>query len=601
MPGQISLILGFINRLYMSGFFKTFFASLLALVIFTLLAVFLLIGSIAGIGSRNKTKITARSVLVLNLGLHYKEQAQESPFAAFSDDAEGDVPGLYDVIRLLEKAKTDKDIAGLYLKAGQSVNGFAASEELRKAILSFKQSGKFVYAFGDMISQKAYSVANVADKIFVSPAGNLQWSGFSVEYMFLKGALDKLDIHPQIFYAGKFKSATEPLRAEKMTDANALQTTVWLNDLYEDFLLTTSDARHIDTATLRRLAAEDKIINAAAAVEYKLIDGAKYDDQVRDEIKTKIGAGKYERINFVSISEYNRNAGFSEKGDNKIAVIYAEGDIIDGKGQAGEEIGSDDYRNLIRKARLDQDVKAIVFRVNSGGGSSLASDNIWREIVLARKEKPVVVSFGDVAASGGYYISCGADSVFTDRTTITGSIGVFGIVPDMQGFFKNKLGITFDGVKTAPFADAGAYYRPLTESEKLSMQAGVEEIYTTFKQRVAEGRKKDTAYVDSIAQGRVWTGNRAVKIGLADRIGGLNDAIACAARMAKLDDYTVAGYPEPQRFFDKILGKTKPSNYMQQMKAEVGEENYMIYMQLKKLKQMSTSTQARLPFSFFIH
>ncbi len=585
----------------MSGFFKTFFASLLALVIFTLLAVFLLIGSIAGIGSRNKTKITARSVLVLNLGLHYKEQAQESPFAAFSDDAEGDVPGLYDVIRLLEKAKTDKDIAGLYLKAGQSVNGFAASEELRKAILSFKQSGKFVYAFGDMISQKAYSVANVADKIFVSPAGNLQWSGFSVEYMFLKGALDKLDIHPQIFYAGKFKSATEPLRAEKMTDANALQTTVWLNDLYEDFLLTTSDARHIDTATLRRLAAEDKIINAAAAVEYKLIDGAKYDDQVRDEIKTKIGAGKYERINFVSISEYNRNAGFSEKGDNKIAVIYAEGDIIDGKGQAGEEIGSDDYRNLIRKARLDQDVKAIVFRVNSGGGSSLASDNIWREIVLARKEKPVVVSFGDVAASGGYYISCGADSVFTDRTTITGSIGVFGIVPDMQGFFKNKLGITFDGVKTAPFADAGAYYRPLTESEKLSMQAGVEEIYTTFKQRVAEGRKKDTAYVDSIAQGRVWTGNRAVKIGLADRIGGLNDAIACAARMAKLDDYTVAGYPEPQRFFDKILGKTKPSNYMQQMKAEVGEENYMIYMQLKKLKQMSTSTQARLPFSFFIH
>ena len=585
----------------MSGFFKTFFASLLALVIFTLLAVFLLLGSIAGIGSRNKTKITAKSVLVLNLGLHYKEQAQESPFSALSDDAEGDVPGLFDVIRLLEKAKTDKDIAGLYLKAGQSVNGFAASEELRKAILSFKQSGKFVYAFGDMISQRAYSVANVADKIFVSPAGNLQWSGFSVEYMFLKGALDKLDIHPQIFYAGKFKSATEPLRAEKMTDANALQTTVWLNDLYEDFLLTTSDARHIDTATLRRLAVEDKVINATAAVEYKLIDGAKYDDQVRDEIKAKIGAGKYERINFVSISEYNRNASFSEKGDNKIAVIYAEGDIIDGKGQAGEEIGSDDYRNLIRKARLDQDVKAIVFRVNSGGGSSLASDNIWREIVLAKKEKPVVVSFGDVAASGGYYISCGADSVFTDRTTITGSIGVFGIIPDMQGFFKNKLGITFDGVKTAPFADAGAYYRPLTETEKRSMQAGVDEIYTTFKQRVAEGRKKDTAYIDSIAQGRVWTGNRAVQIGLADRIGGMNEAIACAARMAKLDDYTIAGYPEPQRFFDKILGKTKPGNYMQQMKTEVGEENYAIYMQLRKLKQMSASTQARLPFSFFIH
>lgn len=585
----------------MSGFFKTFLAALLALIVFTVLALFFLFGSLARLSAKKQMKVAPGSVLVLNLGLHYKEQAQENPLSVLSDDADQDIPGLYDVIRLLDMARTDKKIAGLYIKAGNSENGFAASEELRRAILDFKQSGKFVIAYGDVITQKAYSIANVADKVYVSPAGTLQWSGFSVEYMFLKGALEKLDIRPQIFYAGKFKSATEPLRADKMTEANALQTTVWLNDLYTDFLQTTSEARHIDTAVLRELAVNGRIRNAEDAVTYKLVDGALYDDQVRDEIKKKTGAGKYDRINFVSLGEYNRNADFPETGDQKIAVIYAEGDIIDGKGRAGEDIASDDYRNLIRKARLDAEVKAIVFRVNSGGGSSLASDNIWREIVLAKKEKPVVVSFGDVAASGGYYISCGADSVFTDRNTITGSIGVFGIVPDLHDFFRNKLGVTFDGVKTAPSADAGAYYRALTDAEKKEFQQGVDETYARFKQRVAEGRGRDTAYVDSIAQGRVWTGKRAIGIGLADRTGGITDAIACAARMAKLNDYVVAGYPEPQGFFDRLLGKTKPGNYMQVLKTELGEENMQIYRQVQQLRQMTSSTQARLPFSFFIH
>lgn len=585
----------------MSGFFKTFFAALLALIVFTVIALFLLFGSLARLSAKKQTRIEPKSVLVLNLGLHYKEQAQENALSILTDDPDQDIPGLYEVIRLLDLAKNDKKIAGLYIKAGNSDNGAATCEELRKAILGFKQSGKFVIAFGDVISQRAYSVASAADKIYVSPAGGLQWSGYSVEYMFLKGTLEKLDIHPQIFYAGKFKSATEPLRAEKMTDANALQTNVWLNDLYTDFLQTTSEARHIDTAVLRELAVKGSIRNADDAVQYKLVDGAMYDDQVRDEIKKKTGAGKYERINFVSLGEYNRNADFPETGDQKIAVIYAEGDIIDGKGKSGVDIASDDYRNLLRKARLDADVKAIVFRVNSGGGSSLASDNIWREIVLAKKEKPVVVSFGDVAASGGYYISCGADSVFTDRNTITGSIGVFGIVPDLHDFFRNKLGVTFDGVKTAPSADAGAYYRPLTDAEKFLFQQGVDETYARFKQRVAEGRGRDTAYIDSIAQGRVWTGKRAIGIGLADRTGGITDAIACAARMAKLKDYVVAGYPEPQGFFERILGKTKPGNYMQVLKAEVGEENYLIYRQVQQLRQMSSATQARLPFSFFIH
>ena len=272
---------------------------------------------------------------------------------------------------------------------------------------------------------------------------------------------------------------------------------------------------------------------------------------------------------------------------------------MDGRADQGT-IGSENYRTLIRKARLDKSVKAIVFRVNSGGGSSLASENIWRELSLAKQEKPVVVSFGDVAASGGYYISCAADSIFALPTTITGSIGVFGIVPNMEGFFKNKAGITFDGVKTGQYADAGAFYRPLNENEQKMMQASVDLIYTQFKQRVAEGRKMDTAYVDSIAQGRVWTGKRAMGIGLIDRFGGLDEAVKCAARMAKLATYKVSEYPEPEGLMDQFFGKKDPMNYAGKMKQEIGEDNYAIYQELKRVKEMSNGVQARLPFRMVV-
>jgi protease-4 len=280
-------------------------------------------------------------------------------------------------------------------------------------------------------------------------------------------------------------------------------------------------------------------------------------------------------------------------------LIYAEGNIVDGKTDEG--IGGETYRNLVRKARLDQSIKAIVFRVNSGGGSSMASEAIWRELSLAKKEKPVVVSFGDVAASGGYYISCAADSIFALPTTITGSIGVFGIIPNMQAFFNNKLGITFDGVKTAPYADAGSVHRPMSEKEKQIVQTNVDLIYSQFKQRVADGRKKDTAYVDSIAQGRVWTGLRAKDIGLIDRFGGIEDAIKSAATMAKLTDYRVAEYPEPKNIFDRLFGKEDPLSYNDKLKKELGAENYTLYLEMKRVKEMSNTVQARLPFQFFIH
>ncbi len=582
----------------MRNFFKIFFACLLALVIFTILAFFFFVAAVGGLTSKDKPMIASRSVLVLDLSQHFAEQVQRDPLNFFSNESR-DVPGLYDMVRLIQSAKTDKNISGIYILANGNGNSYAASEEIRNALVDFKTSNKFILAHGDIMSQTSYSVANIADKIYVSPMGFLEWSGYSVEYIFLKGMLEKLDIEPQIFYAGKFKSATEPLRADKMTDANKLQTTVWLNDLYSDLLMKTAAVRKIDTAVLHQLADEGKIQTAKDAAAYKLVDGVKYDDEVKDEIKAKLGIDKYEKINFLTVSTYLASGAIQNVKGEKIALIYAEGDIVDGRADQGT-IGSENYRTLIRKARLDKSVKAIVFRINSGGGSSLASENIWRELSLAKKEKPVIVSFGDVAASGGYYIGCMADSIFALPTTITGSIGVFGIIPNMEGFFKNKTGITFDGVKTGQYADAGAFYRPLNDNEKKMMQASVDLIYAQFKQRVAEGRKRDTAYIDSIAQGRVWTGKRAIELGLIDRFGGLQDAVQCAARMAGLKEYKVSEFPEPRNLMDEILGKKDPMNYAAKMKQEMGDDNYAIYQELKRVREMSNGVQARMAFRFVV-
>jgi len=582
----------------MNNFFKIFFASLLSLVVFTVLAVFFTAVVIGSMAAGNEPKVKAKTVLILDLGEHFSEQMRQGIFSVIND--EDDVPGLYDVVRMLHKAKGDKNIAGIYLKANGNANSFAASEEIRHALVDFKASGKFVLAHGDMMSQQAYSVASAADQVYISPMGRLDWTGYSVDYLFLKGTLNKLEIEPQIFYAGKFKSATEPLRVDKMTEANKLQTTVWINDLYNDLLVKTAAARKTDTATLRRLAETAAIQQPQDAVANKLIDGVKYDDELKDIIKTELSLDKYDKINFMSMHDYRASGSFAKESGEKIALIYAEGDIIDGKGSEGS-IGDETYRSLIRKARLDKSIKAIVLRVNSGGGSALASENILRELVLAKKEKPVIVSFGDVAASGGYYIACAADSIFALPTTITGSIGVFGIIPNMEQFYKNKLGVTFDGVQTGPYANTGVTYRPMNDNEKKLVQAEIERIYTQFKQRVSEGRKKDTAFVEEIAQGRVWTGQRAIGIGLIDRFGGLEDAVRAAAAKAKLTDYQVKEYPEPTNLIQQILGNKDPMNYNELVKKQMGAEEYKVFEQLQKVKQLCNKTQTRLPFDFFVH
>ncbi len=572
-----------------------FLAAFSAIVLFFVGGFFLMFMIVGALASDEKDGVPKNSVLVIDLSQQYQDKPQVNPLVSLSNEP-GRVEGLYDVVRIIHKAKGDKNVKGIYLITNGNGSGFAASEEIRNALIDFKTAKKFVYAYGDMISQDAYYVASVADRIYAGPAGSMDWSGFQVGLAFFKGTLEKLKIEPQIFYAGKFKSATEPLRATEMTPENELQTREWLGDLYNHFLVKVAAARNLDTATLHALANNLAIQTTQDAVQHRLIDGVKYDDEVKDEIRKKLGIDKDKKISFVSLHGYADEVNFKKTGSGRIALIMAEGTIVDGRGDRSS-IGSEEYVKLIRKARTDKSIKAIVLRINSGGGSALASENIWREIALAKKDKPFVVSFGDVAASGGYYIAAGADSIFCSPNTITGSIGVFGFVPNMQGFFNEKLGVTFDEVSTAPHAGGGSVVRPLDEVEKKAIQRSIDRIYMQFKQRVAEGRKKDTAYVDSIAQGRVWSGEDALRLGLVDRIGGLQDAIECAARMAKLESFRLREYPEQRSWINELLD-VRPNDPTTMIKKEIGEENFRTYQQLVELRQMS-GVQARLPFVFY--
>lgn len=583
----------------MKSFFKIFFAALLAIIVFSILAVFFLAGMAGSALSKDAPQVAGNSILVIDLKNHFEEQSKVEFNSIANYKGIIDKPGLFDVIRLINAAKTDDHIKGVLIKADGNANSFASSEELRDAVRDFKTSKKPVWAYGDIMSETAYYVANIADKVYVSPQGNFEWTGFSVNYTFLKGTLDKLEIKPQIFYAGKFKSATEPFRAEKMSDANKLQTSVWLNQIYADLLNKTAASRAIDSAVLHQLANTAAIQTPQDAVANKLIDGVKYDDELQDEIKKKLNIDKTEKINFITIEKYAKSGKKISGSGDKIALIYAYGDVIDGKSQQGS-IGSATYVELLRKARLDDNIKAIVLRVNSGGGSALASENIWREVYLAKQVKPVMVSYGDVAASGGYYLSCAADSIFALPTTITGSIGVFGIIPDMSSFFKNKMGVTFDGVKTGPYANFPNIDHAMNEQEKKIITTSIENIYHQFKQRVAEGRKKDTAYVETIAQGRIWTGMEAKKIGLVDKLGGLQDAIKAAAAKAKITDYQIVEYPKQGNLFEQLFGFNREDAVDEKIKNELGEEYFKTFIQVRNIKRMTESIQAKIPFEFAI-
>ena len=473
-------------------------------------------------------------------------------------------------------------------------------QEIRNALVEFKKSGKFIISYAEVYSQGTYYLASLSDKVYLNPQGYMLFKGLAAESMFFKGALEKLNIEMQVMRHGKFKSAAEPFLSDKMSDANKLQTMVFIEAVWKNILYDISQSRNISVAELDRLADEFKIETPEDALKYKLVDGLAYKDEVLTDLAARLGEKETDKINYMAMGKYTKVTGSKVKTPSvkdRIAVIYASGAIQSGDGD-DKTIGSEKISKAIRKARLDKKIKAIVLRVNSPGGSALASDVIWHEVVLAKAAKPVVVSMGDYAASGGYYISCGATKIFAEPNTLTGSIGVFGMIPNFQGLLNKKLGITVDGVKTDNYADIGMVTRPMTPGEKGIMEREIDNIYNVFLKHVAEGRNMSVQKVDSIAQGRIWVAADAKRIGLVDEIGGVNDAIKAAADLAKTTNYRVVSLPEQKEFIQELMENLKDGARINYIKNELGE-NYIYYEHLKQAAEMK-GIQARLPFELII-
>lgn len=592
----------------MKQFFKMFFASLLAMVVAGIIVVAVFVGLIIGavnsaMKSKPETTVASNSVLYIDMKTRFNEQPRENSLAMLMGENNYNA-GLYDVVRSLEKAKTDDKIKGLVLRLNPTPNGWATLQQLRNAVIDFKTSGKFVYAYGEVIPQSTYYVATAADSIFLNPVGDLELKGFATVLAFFKGTLDKLELEPEIFYAGKFKSATEPFRATQMSEENKEQIREFQQDFWTEFSTAVAERIKADTAAVNQLAATGAIEFPQDALEHKLVDGLWYSDQVNDLLKAKTGTDKDKDVKLVAINKYAENLKEATGKGDRIAVLYAEGAIVDGESENNQQIASADMVQEIRKIRKDDKIKAVVLRVNSPGGSALASEVILRELQLLKKEKNLVVSMGDVAASGGYYISCYADSIFVMPNTVTGSIGVFTMLFNTEKLMKNKLGVTFDKVKNAPLADFPNGYRPLTAEESQRMQRSVDHIYTIFKGHVAKGRNMKPEDVDAIAQGRVWSGADAVQNGLADAYGDIDRAVKSAAALAGVTDYSVATYPKVVDDFEVLLkrlgGKEDVAAAVKAgIEESIGEE-YPFIQQLKMLKNMNGTRMMLMPFTLSI-
>ncbi len=590
----------------MKQFFGAFFGSCLGILVTGVVIIIIMIASITSVftdaikmNERETYKPKENTVLRINLNGDIKERGVKNPF--------GDVDlgpfmpkasvGLNDILASLKKAKDDNNIRGIYLEISDPVAGFATLEEVRNGLLDFKSSGKFIYAYSEGFSQKAYYLATTANKLYLNPQGALEIKGLSSQIMFFKKMLEKMDMEVQIFRHGKFKSAIEPFMLDKMSDANRTQVETYLGSLWNHMIKGISEARKISTDEINDMANRLAIRSPEDAVKYKLVDDLKYEDEVFSTLKKNINLKEDDKINFVSLNKYSTSVNDSKLSKDKIAVIYAVGEIESGEGD-DEKIGSLRIAKAIREARLDKNIKAIVLRVNSPGGSALASDVIWRETVLAQKSKPFIVSMGDVAASGGYYISCSADRIFAQPNTITGSIGVFGMIPNAQKALSEKLGITIDTVNTNKHSDVGTILRGATADEYEYVQQSVEQIYDVFITKVATGRKTNKNAIDSIGQGRVWSGADAIKINLVDELGGINDAIAYAAKQAKLKEYKLVDFPKQKDPLQELLSNSQDEMEARTMKSYLGEQ-YIYMKHLKNVLQLK-GVQARLPYEMII-
>ena len=582
----------------MTNFFKFVFASCLGvflagIVMFSLS--FLVLGRMASSLDSPK-KVNANTVLTLDFSAPIPEKTNNLPVDPYSFETES-IIGLHDIAAAIKHAKSNDNIKGVFLDLGNVSTGRASAKVIREALEDFKSDGKFVISNAKYYTQGSYYLASVADKIYVNPLGSVDFRGFSSQVPFFKDMLDRLGIKMQVYYAGQFKSATEPFRRYDMSPQNKTQVRAYLEEMYGLYLDEIAQSRDISTTELRDIANGYKVRDADDAIQYKLVDDKLYRDQILDDIRTRLGIEKDAKIKSISVEEYGKGNKFKKDFSvkDKIAVVFAEGSVVDGVGEEGN-IGGDKYAKIIRKLRNNDKIKAIVVRVNSGGGSGLASDIMWRELQLAKEQGiPIVASMGDLAASGGYYIACNADSIFAEPNTITGSIGVFGMIPSLQNMLKDKVGVTFDSVKTGPYAIGLNPFFDINDKEGKIIQNGVEEFYEIFLKRVADGRSMSREEVHEVAQGRVWTGAKAKELGLVDKLGGLDEAIASAASLAGLEKYRISEYPvvkEPiEKLVDQFTGKKKTSYVIQN---ELGDL-YPYYEHIKCLKEMK-GVQARLPF-----
>lgn len=580
----------------MRQFLKFTLATIVGVFLASILSMFILFGIAGAIGSSSEkvTEVSENSVYQLDLEGTLVDRSEENPFSGAFAEALGQdeqkVIGLDDVLANIQKAKKNENIKGIYLKGGMLMGGFASIKEIRDALVDFKKSGKFVVAYADNYMQKNYYLATVADKILINPQGMVELKGLSAELMFFKNTLDKLGIEMQVVKVGTYKSAVEPYINTKMSDANREQVSIFLGSIWKNMVGEISKSRKISPENLNLYADEMMMFQPTEkSKQYNLVDSLVFADEVDSII------GKYTKD--FKIVKHNDMCNVPEDvkfEKDKVGIIYAVGGIDSGD---SEGINSEKLVETINEVTNDSSVKAVVFRVSSPGGSAYGSEQIWRALTLLKAKKPLIVSMGDYAASGGYYISCMADKIVAQPTTITGSIGIFGLIPNMEGL-NNKLGFTYDGVKTNKMGDAISVNRKFTPEERDLMQNYVNRGYELFVKRCADGRKKTPDQIKVIAEGRVWTGEDALKIGLVDKIGGMDLALKLAVEKAKLKTYMIKDFPVKEDFFTKLMKDFDTSLETRILKSQLGDD-YKLLKKAQELKQLS-GIQARMPFDFEI-
>ena len=584
----------------MKDFFKYVLATIVGIVILGLILTILGAMSLVGmVASGEATKnVGNNSVLVMNLSGSMEEQSGDDTMSKFLGSAAGTV-GLHETLQAIRKAKDNDNVKGIYLEAGAFSSDYASMQEVRNALLDFKKSGKWIVAYGDTYTQGTYYLCSVADKVWLNPNGEIDWHGIASEPMFVKDLLAKVGIKMQVIKVGKYKSATEMYTEDRMSDANREQTQAYIDGLWRNVVKAVSDSRKISVDTLNAYA--DRLVmfeGAEALKKLKLVDGLLYHDQVKAEVKKLLEIDEDKSISQISIGDMQ----FVKQKNNgeKIAVYYAYGDIVDQPAEGilmggGHQIVTKDVTKDLQALADDDKVKAVVLRVNSPGGSAYASEQIWHQVELLKAKKPVVVSMGGYAASGGYYISSGANYIIAEPTTLTGSIGIFGVIPDRSELMTKKLGLKFDEVKTNRNAAFGSSSRPFNAEELGYLQSYINRGYQLFRKRVADGRKMTVDQVEAIAQGHVFTGEDALKIKLVDELGGLDKAVAKAAQLAKVDEYYTAAYPTQPSLFEQLMNQANGGNYLdEQLRVTLGEY-YKPFMLMREASQMSP-VQARLPY-----